>query len=223
MNTMELIRSRHSVRTFDGRPLRDDEKEALLGYAQARENPYGLPITWRILSAAENGLSSPVIAGTDTYIAGKMRRAPHAEEAFGYAFEEVVLYAQSMGIGTTWIAGTMNRPAFERAMDLANGEVMPCVSPLGYPAKKMSVRETMMRKGVKADTRLDFSELFFEGGFEKPLAENHSWREALEMVRWAGLGCAMGNATPILKNAADYVCQAQYSYGVLEVIENFFK
>jgi len=45
----------------------------------------------------------------------------------------------------------------------------------------------------------------------------------LEMVRWAGLGCAMGNATPILKNAADYVCRAQYSYGVLEVIEKFFK
>lgn len=45
----------------------------------------------------------------------------------------------------------------------------------------------------------------------------------LEMVRWAGLGCAMGNATPVLKAAAKYICSAQYSYGVLEVIEKFLK
>lgn len=187
MTTMELVRSRRSVRTFDGRPLSDDEKEALLGYAQARENLFDLPITWRILSAAENGLSSPVIAGTDTYIAGKMRRAPHAEEAFGCAFEEIVLYAQSMGIGTTWIAGTMNRPAFERAMGLADGEVMPCVSPLGHPAAKMSLRETLMRKGIRADARLPFGELFFDGDFSRPLTPAAAGRaaDALEMVRWA--------------------------------------
>ena len=40
----------------------------------------------------------------------------------------------------------------------------------------------MMRKGVKADTRLGFAELFFDGSFEKPLAENHPWRDAMEMT-----------------------------------------
>ena len=49
----------------------------------------------------------------------------------------------------------------------------------------MSLRETMMRKGIKADTRKDFSELFFDRSFDKPLSENVSCREALEMVRWA--------------------------------------
>ena len=39
-------------------------------------------ITWKLLSAKADGLSSPVIVGTDTYIAGKHRRQPHAEEAF---------------------------------------------------------------------------------------------------------------------------------------------
>jgi hypothetical protein len=57
-------------------------------------------------------------------------------------------------------------------MELKPGEVMPCVSPIGYPAQKMSLRETMMRKGIKADTRKDFSELFFDRSFEKPLSEN---------------------------------------------------
>ncbi len=185
MNSMELVRHRRSVRTFDGSALRPEDANRIMSFAQAVETPYGIPIAWKLLSAKKDGLSSPVIVGTDTYIAGKLPRVPHAEEAFGYAFEKLVLYAESLGIGTTWIAGTMNRPAFEKAIALTADEVMPCVSPLGYPAGKMSLRETMMRKGVKADSRLDFSTLFFDGGFDKPLAQGTAWQEALEMVRWA--------------------------------------
>ena len=187
MNALEVIRQRRSVRTFDGRPLKPEDREKLLTFAAQVANPYNLPITWRILSAKESGLSSPVISGTDTFIAGKLRRLPHAEEAFGFAFERFVLYAQSLGIGTTWIAGTMNRPAFERAMELEDGEVMPCVSPLGYPAAKLSLRESLMRKGVKADSRLDFDALFYDGGFDRPLAQEAAGnlKQPLEMVRWA--------------------------------------
>lgn len=185
MKGMELIRHRRSVRTFDGTPLRAEDAEKILRYAETIENPYGIAIEWKLLSAEKDGLSSPVVVGTDAYIAGKLRRQPHAEEAFGYAFEKLVLYAESLGLGTTWIAGTMDRAAFERVMELKPGEVMPCVSPIGYPAQKMSLRETMMRKGIKADTRKDFSELFFDRSFDTPLPENVSCREALEMVRWA--------------------------------------
>ena len=119
MNTFEIIRSRRSVRTFDGNALSQEDAEKILDFATKTENPYGIPITWKILDAKANGLSSPVIVGTDIFIAGKMPRVAHAEEAFGYSFEKVVLYAQSLGIGTTWIAGTMNRDAFEKAMEVS--------------------------------------------------------------------------------------------------------
>ena len=149
---MKCVRGRRSVRAFDGKPLTPAELEDILRYARAVKTPYDLPIEWRVLSAGEHGLSSPVITGTDT-----------------------------------WIAGTMDRPAFERAMALEVGEVMPCVSPLGRPAAKMSLRETLMRKGIRADSRLAFSELFFDGGFDRPLtgASAGSLSEPLEMVRWA--------------------------------------
>ena len=187
MNNMELVRRRRSVRTFDGNPLRPEDGENLLRFAESIETPYGIPVTWKLLDAKEHGLSSPVIVGTETYIAGKLRKQPHAEEAFGYAFEKLVLYAESLGIGTTWIAGTMNRPAFEQAMGLQAEEVMPCVSPLGYPADRMSLRETLMRKGVRADSRFGFHELFFSGDFRTPLTPENAgpFRDALEMVRWA--------------------------------------
>jgi len=187
MNTLEAIRSRRSTRTFDGTGLSREDADKILEFARKIENPYDLSITWKILDAKKYGLKSPVIAGTDTYMAGKMRRVPHAEEAFGYTFEKVVLFAETLGMGTTWIAGTMNRDAFERAMELSEDEVMPCVSPLGYPAKRMSLRETMMRKGVKADTRLDFGTLFFHGSFDTPLKKEDAGAlsDAFEAVRLA--------------------------------------
>ena len=187
MNTLEMIRKRRSVRTFDGTPLRKEDADRILEFAGKLENPYDIPIEWRILDAKKDGLSSPVISGTDTYIAGKLLLRPHAEEAFGYTFEKVVLFAESLGVGTTWIAGTMDRKAFEQAMDLKDGEVMPCVSPLGYPAKKMSLRESLMRKGIRADQRLAFEELFFDGSFDKPFTEETAGKLApvLGLVRRA--------------------------------------
>ena len=185
MNGLELVRRRRSVRTFDGNPLRPEDTEKILRFAESIETPYAIPVSWKLLNAKENGLSSPVIVGTDAYVAGKLRRQPHAEEAFGFAFEKLVLYAESLGLGTTWIAGTMDRAAFEKAMELQADEVMPCVSPLGYPAKKMSLREAMMRKGVRANSRKDFSELFFDRSFDRPLQEDVPCGDALEMVRWA--------------------------------------
>lgn len=43
----------------------------------------------------------------------------------------------------------------------------------------------------------------------------------IEMVKWAGVGVAVANATPALKAAADYVCEYERSEGVAEAIEKF--
>ena len=184
---LELIKSRKSVRTFDGRPLTAEDRERLAQYIETIRNPFDVPVRFVLLDAKEHGLSSPVISGETMYAAGMVRKGPNADVAFGYSFEKLVLYAWSLGIGTTWIGGTMKRELFEHAAGLSEEDMMPCVSPLGYPAKKRSVRETLMRKGVGADTRQDAEKLFFDGIWGSPLVlpagdEN---RELLEMVRWA--------------------------------------
>jgi nitroreductase len=81
-----------------------------------------------------------VITGEKLYVAGKVEKGPYADVAFGYSFERLVLYAWSLGIGTTWIGGTMKRELFEKAAGLSDGEMMPCVSPLGYPAQDAAPR-----------------------------------------------------------------------------------
>ena len=144
---LELIRSRKSVRSFDEKPLSTEDRERLERYIGMISNPFGIPVRFVLLDAKEKGLSSPVLTGESFYVAGIVRKEAYADAAFGFSFEKLVLYAWSLGIGTTWIGGTMKRDVFEQAAELAEGEMMPCISPLGYPAKKRSVREVLMRRG----------------------------------------------------------------------------
>lgn len=183
----DIIMQRKSVRTYDGQGLKDEDRKRILEYIETIKNPYGIPVTFQLLDAKEYGLSSPVLSGEQLYAAAKVEKTVHAEEAFGYSFEKLVLYAWSLGVGTVWIGGTMNRSVFEKALGLKENEMMPCVSPLGYPAKRRSVRESLMRKGVKADDRMRFQELFFDGSLETPLTVQKAGNaaNALEMVRWA--------------------------------------
>ena len=183
---LELIRGRKSVRTFDGMPVSREDRERLAQYMEGISNPFGIPVRFVLLDAKENGLSSPVLSGETLYVAGIVGKKEGAEAAFGFSFEKLVLYAWSLGIGTTWIGGTMKREVFERAAGLSEGEMMPCMSPLGYPAKNRSVKETIMRKGVGADSRLPAEQLFFDGAWNVPLtSDREDLRELMEMVRWA--------------------------------------
>jgi hypothetical protein len=43
----------------------------------------------------------------------------------------------------------------------------------------------------------------------------------LEMLEAAGIGVAVGNAIEKVKNIADYICEANYTDGVVEAIHKF--
>ena len=181
----DLIKKRMSVRTFDERELSPDDRKRLEDYISSLGNPFGVPVEFRLLDAEENHLSSPVIVGEKTYLAAKVKRVEHYEIAYGYSFEKACLYALSLGIGTVMLAASLSRSTFEQAMNVQGDEVLPTASPVGYPAKKRSIRENLMRKGLKADERIAFGKLYFDGSFAAGLTEEAAgdFSEALEMAR----------------------------------------
>lgn len=184
---ISTIKARKSVRTFNGEPLSSETLAQLEDFIQKDANPFGIPITYRMLDRKRDGVSSPVIVGADTYIAAKYRRQEDAELGFGYSFERLVLYATSLGLGTVWLAATIDRKAFERALEVAHDEVMPAVTPIGYAAEKRSMRESLMRRNMKSDSRAPFESLFFAGDFTHPLSEEKAGHllEPLQLVRWS--------------------------------------
>ena len=47
-NLMELIKTRKSVRSFDGTPVSADDKERLQQYLETISNPFGIPVRFAI-------------------------------------------------------------------------------------------------------------------------------------------------------------------------------
>lgn len=75
----DIIRGRKSVRTFSGETLRSEDKRKLEEFLKMVDNPFGIPIEFRVLNAKKYGLSSPVIVGAEEYVAAKVSRIPQSE------------------------------------------------------------------------------------------------------------------------------------------------
>ncbi len=186
-NATQLIKLRRSVRTYDSKTLDEGVKEQILTFANNIQNPFNIPVELKFLEAKEYGLVCPVVTGTELFVGGKIENTKNSLLAFGYSFEVFILYARSLELGTVWLGGTMNRSAFENAMELKENEIMPCATAIGYISGKLSLRDSMMRKTIKADERLSFEALFFDGSFDTPLTKEGAgcFAHPLDMVRLA--------------------------------------
>ena len=161
---------RRTVRTFDASPLSPEAHELLETLASHDENPYGIPVDLRLIDAETYGASSRVIRGTTLYVVGSLSRCAHAEEAFGYVVERLILAATLHGLGTAWLAGTIDRPAFERAVGVDENRIMPAVIAVGTPAARMSALERVMRSKLHADERAPWNALVFRGDLARPIS-----------------------------------------------------
>ena len=188
----KAIESRYSVRTYSSKAVDGKTLEKLGDYACSLSNPFGPRVRVQFIEKESSANSEKlgtygVIKGAGLFMGVTVEDKPYAMEALGYDFERLVLFSASLGLGTCWLGGTFNRSAFAEAMEIKEGELFPILSPLGYAAGKKSITEKLMRRGVKADSRADWSELFFDGDFSSPLSKDSAgdYALALEMVRLA--------------------------------------
>ena len=142
--TINTIKNRVSVRTYQREELSKEVLEQIQNYIEHIENPFGVPITFKMLNAKEHNLSSPVILGANTYVGAKYKKGENAEVAFGYA------------------------------------------------AKERSIRENLMRKGMKSDERQPFSKLFFRNDFRHSLQESEAgqWLKGSILQKNPGISTA---------------------------------
>lgn len=188
----KTVKARSSVRTYENRGLSTKEKDQLNTYIDNVTNPFSIDVTFRLLEKAASADGEKlgtygVIKGAGNYIGASAADKELALEALGYSFEKLILYATSLGLGTCWLGGTFNRSGFAAAMNLKEGDLFPCISPVGYPAGKKRTLESVMRWVSKADQRNEWKELFFKQEFSQPLtkAEAGEFAFPLEMVRLA--------------------------------------
>ena len=192
INVKEVIKRRISNRTYEERSLTEEDKKKLLEFNGTLTNPFGIDVKVQYISK-EKGADDVqlgtygTIKGAKDFLAITVKDQPYAMEAIGYQFENLVLYATDMGIGTVWLAGTFKRKDFINAIEIGEDDLFPCICPLGYPAQKQSFLEKITKASLGSKKRKDWDKLFFLEDFTKALtkADAGIYEDALEMLRLA--------------------------------------
>jgi len=192
INVKEVIKRRISNRTYEERSLTEEDKKKLLEFNSTLTNPFGVEVKVQYISK-EKGADDVqlgtygTIKGAKDFLAITVKDQPYAMEAIGYQFENLVLYATDMGIGTVWLAGTFKRKDFINAIEIGEDDLFPCICPLGYPAQKQSFLEKITKASLGSKKRKDWDKLFFLDDFTKVLTKVDAgiYEDALEMLRLA--------------------------------------
>lgn len=194
MPIADVIKSRHSVRTYKAESLAKELKDKLSSYARDIQGPFAVKVRLELIDdiditekAGGRIGTYGVIKGARAYIAGIMEKGKYSEEQLGYSLEKLILFAASLGLGTCWLGGTFKRSEFAKLVNPTESEMIPIVTPVGYPEKRRSIVESLMRAGAGSDKRKPWNEMFFDQSFDKPLKSEEAGRyeQALEMLRLA--------------------------------------
>jgi nitroreductase len=201
INYIDAIEARVSVRTYDPRTLESEVRRDLESICRGTAGPFGNQVRLELLDlggVSREELKSlgtyGVIRGARFYILAAVLAGERTMEDVGFCLERAILQATAIGLGTCWLGGTFRRSSFARQLNLGPGEVLPAITPVGYPAERPSLVERAMRRGARARQRRPWAELFFdrEGTPLSPAAAG-PYERVLEAVR---LGPSASNKQP---------------------------
>ena len=192
INVKETIKRRVSTRSYEEKSLTKKDKRKLMDFNASLTNPFNVDVRVQYISKDKGAEDVQLgtygtIRGAKDFMAITVKDQPYAMEAVGYQFENLVLYATDMGLGTVWLAGTFNRKDFKNVIEISDEDLFPCICPVGYPGQKRSFIEKITRVSLGSKKRKEWDKLFFLDDFSKSLTKEGAGRytDALDMLRLA--------------------------------------
>lgn len=188
MDIIEAIRTRRSIRTYDGIPVDQEIVSKLEDFIKNLSNPFGGEIEIKAARFELKGEFKPstygVIRGAADYFLMGYGNSKKDELSAGFCFEQVVLEATRLGLGTCWIAATFKGSDFDRKGFSDSNLKLKIVSPFGYSSRR-SIIEKLSGALLGSTKRKPFSELFFNKNTGTPLSDSESFSFPLELMRLA--------------------------------------
>jgi nitroreductase len=151
---LAALRERRSRREYDSNPLSEAGLTALEATAEGfrpyedarvaviRDAPaslfFGVVGAYGRVSGAPSALAFIAADGE-----------AHSHEHCGYTGEGVVLEASASGLATCWVGGAFSRSRVAGLVDLAPGESVLAVSPVGHALERIPVRERLVFRAGK--------------------------------------------------------------------------
>ena len=216
MDFIDAIESRISCRAFSEKAIEPEKIEALrdvIAQANAQQD-----LHFELYGPDDFGgtlaLNSNMFASSPAWYAALA--APDdllSKERIGYYGELLVLTAAQLGLQSCWVAGTFDRKA--TYAQLAEGEVLHDVIPLGYGAEKIPLKQRTIRKGLRARSKKQ--QALYDG--PTPLPEAPEWIQACidgvwkapsaineqpVVFAWSGEGTSVRAQLPNVKSGMEY-------------------
>lgn len=195
INYLDAIKKRRSIRNYDKKHLDDNhilKIDKLI--SKPAIGPFGNKPRFALIEKPAARKQEKVRLGTYGFISnaayfigGCIEKSEFSEVDYGYSLERIVLELTRLELGTCWIGGTFKRSDYRTILQTKENEVIPCITPVGYPAKKKTLRERLGLTLTDGSLRNKFGSLFFENDFQTPLVFNpeNKIHQALEAVRLA--------------------------------------
>ncbi len=191
----EVIEKRYSVRSYSSKEIEKDKLQKIKDYFdENRKGPLGSDVRFEIVDATgyeQDELKKlgtyGLVKGPRVFMAGAVKKGKTAMEDFGYCMEKNILLATSLGLGTCWLGGTLNRSTFALKLNTGTDELIPAVTPIGYTGDKKTFTENLVRMAIGAKNRKKPEELFFDKSIDAPLDPDScgQYSKALAAVRLA--------------------------------------
>ena len=166
MDKWELMRARHSVRSYLDRPIEQDKREILeraVGEVNAEAGLHVQLFTEEPEAFDANAPHYGMFSGCRNYFA--MVGPKEADEAIGYYGEKLVLLAQELGLNTCWVALTFKKNKVQVAVD--REEKLHVVIALGYGATQGVPHKS--REVTEVSNLTEDSPQWFKDGMEAAL------------------------------------------------------
>jgi len=133
METLEIMKQRHSVRQYTDKKIEKEKRDALDELATRINEKTGLHI--QIIYDEPKCFDSMMahygkFYGVNNYIALVGKKSADLDERLGFYGEQLVLKAQELGMNTCWVAMSHGRSKAQ----IDKGEKQVCLISLGYGA-----------------------------------------------------------------------------------------
>lgn len=152
MDMLNLMQTRHSVRSYLPKPLEAEAKSALEKEISVINRESGLHFQLVVNEPkAFDGFMAHYgkFSGVTNYIALAGQKSGDLDERCGFYGERLVLLAQQLGLNTCWVALTYKK--IPGAFQLAPGEKLTVVIALGYGAAQGVPHKSKPAEAVAKD------------------------------------------------------------------------
>ena len=164
MDLKQAIEERHSIRSYTDQRIEGETLEKLNAELKKLNDESGLNMQLVINEPKAFGGAAAhygKFSGVRNYVAVVGKKTADLQEKCGYYGEKFVLYAQTLGLNTCWVALTYSK--ISGAFEVKAGEKLLLVIAIGYGAAEGRKQKSKTLEQVTSGDLKNAPEWFFNG------------------------------------------------------------